>query len=118
MFRHSWITIVAVLVSFVFALLLQSALVRATIEDLSGKQPSFGDCIRIAVRYLLPTLGIGLLVALGAGLASIALLVPGIIVAWLVSGGASFDPEQLGVSRVSRSRLTQRAAGAVRLSLI
>ncbi|TKB39551.1 MAG: hypothetical protein E5W81_27170, partial [Mesorhizobium sp.] len=52
-------TVIAGLLSFVFALLLQSALVRATIEDLNGKRPTFGDCIQIAIRNLLPTLGIG-----------------------------------------------------------
>ena len=65
MFRNSYITIIAGLLSFVCALLLQSALVRATIEDLNGKRPSFGDCIQIAIRFLLPTLAIGLLVGLG-----------------------------------------------------
>lgn len=64
------------------SLLLQSSLVRAAIEDLNGKRPSFGDCIRVAIRNLLPTLGIGLLVGLGVGVASIALVVPGIIL-WL-----------------------------------
>ncbi|TIP97719.1 MAG: hypothetical protein E5X61_40330, partial [Mesorhizobium sp.] len=63
-------------------LLLQSALVRATIEDLNGKQPSVGDCIKIAVGCFLPTLGIGLLAVLGAGLGLILLIVPGIIL-WL-----------------------------------
>jgi len=82
MFRNSYITIIAGLLSFVCALLLQSALVRATIEDLNGKRPSFGDCIQIAIRFLLPTLAIGLLVGLGAGLGLMLLIVPGIIL-WL-----------------------------------
>lgn len=106
MFRNSSIAIAAGLVSFVLALLLQSSLVRATIEDLNGKRPSFGDCIQIAIRYLLPTLGIGLLVALGAGLASIALLVPGIILwlGWSVAIPVLIQ-ERLGVfGSMSRSR--------------
>jgi hypothetical protein len=77
MFRNSYITIIAGLLSFVCALL-----VRATIEDLNGKRPSFGDCIQIAIRFLLPTLAIGLLVGLGAGLGLMLLIVPGIIL-WL-----------------------------------
>ncbi|MGX5803925.1 hypothetical protein ACWGS9_22130 [Bradyrhizobium sp. Arg314] len=82
MFRNSYITVIAGLISFVCALLLQSALVRATIEDLNGKRPSFGDCIQMAIRFLLPTLAIGLLVGLGAGLGLMLLIVPGIIL-WL-----------------------------------
>lgn len=112
MFRNSSVSIVAGLISFILALLLQSALVRATIEDLNGKQPSFGDCIQIAIRYLLPTLGIGLLVGLGAGLASIALLVPGIILwlGWSVAVPVLIQ-ERLGVfGSMSRSRVLTKGS--------
>lgn len=94
------------IVFLIFSLLLQSSLVRATIEDLNGKRPAFGDCIQIAVRYLLPTLGIGLLVGLGVGFASIALLVPGIILwlGWSVAVPVLIQ-ERLGVfGSMSRSR--------------
>ena len=46
--RNSWVTFVAFFVSAIFGLLLQSALVRATIEDLNGKRPNIGDCRRTA----------------------------------------------------------------------
>jgi hypothetical protein len=112
MFRYSWITIVAGFLSFILALLLQSALVRATIEDLNGKRPSFGDCIQIAVRYLLPTLGIGLLVGLGAGLASIALLVPGIILwlGWSVAVPVLIQERQGVFGSMSRSRVLTKGS--------
>ncbi|WP_258051906.1 hypothetical protein [Mesorhizobium sp. INR15] len=95
------------LISFVLALLLQSALVRATIEDMNGKQPSFGDCLQIAVRYLLPTLGVGLLVALGAGLGALLLFVPGVMLwlGWCVAVPVLIQ-ERLGVfGSMSRSRV-------------
>jgi len=107
MFGNPWVTISASLISFVLALLLQSALVRATIEDLNGKRPTFGDCIQIAIRFLLPTLGIGLLVGLGSALAMIALVVPGIILwlGWSVSVPVLIQ-ERLGVfGSMSRSRV-------------
>ncbi|MER8633106.1 hypothetical protein NKH55_25565 [Mesorhizobium opportunistum] len=88
------------------SLLLQSSLVRAAIEDMNGKRPTFGDCIRVAIRNLLPTLGIGLLVGLGVGVASIALVVPGIILwlGWSVSIPVLIQ-ERLGVfGSMSRSR--------------
>ncbi|UCI06027.1 hypothetical protein [Mesorhizobium sp. B1-1-8] len=105
-FRNFYISIIAGLVAFVFALLLQAALMRATIEDLNGKQPSFGDCIQIAIRFLLPTLAIGLLVGIGAGIGLMLLIVPGIIL-WL--GWSMAVPvliqERLGVfGSMSRSR--------------
>jgi len=104
--RDSLFTVVFALVYFIFSLLLQSALVRATIEDLNGKKPGFGDCIQIAIQCLLPTLGIGILVALGVGLASVALLVPGIVLwlGWSVSVPVLVQ-ERLGVfGSMSRSR--------------
>jgi len=107
MFRNSSVSVVAGLISFIFSLLLQSALVRATIEDMNGKRPAFGDCVKIAISYLLPTLGIGFLVGLGAGLASLALLVPGIILwlGWSVAVPVLIQ-ERLGVlGSMSRSRV-------------
>jgi hypothetical protein len=112
MFWNSSVGIAAGLISFILSLLLQSALVRATIEDLNGKRPSFGDCIQIAIRYLLPTLGIGLLVVLGAGLASLALLVPGIILwlGWSVAIPVLIQ-ERLGVlGSMSRSRVLTKGS--------
>jgi hypothetical protein len=112
MFWNSSFGIAAGLISFILSLLLQSALVRATIEDLNGKRPSFGDCIQIAIRYLLPTLGIGLLVVLGAGLASLALLVPGIILwlGWSVAIPVLIQ-ERLGVlGSMSRSRVLTKGS--------
>ncbi|MDX8481077.1 hypothetical protein RFN28_21830 [Mesorhizobium sp. VK24D] len=104
--RDSLLTIVITLLYFILSLLLQSALVRATIEDLNGKKPDFGDSVQIAIRCLLPTIGIGLLVALGAGAASVALFVPGIILwlGWSVSVPVLVQ-ERLGVfGSMSRSR--------------
>ncbi|MER9415546.1 hypothetical protein NKI95_06110 [Mesorhizobium sp. M0306] len=75
-------TIVAVLVSMTLSAILQAALVRAAIEDLNGKRPSIGDCLKTAISLLLPVIGIALLVSLGAAAGAMLLLVPGIIL-WL-----------------------------------
>lgn len=60
----SWTAGLAGLISFLLALLLQSALIRGTIEDLSGKRPSLGDCISTAISVLVPVLGFAILAAL------------------------------------------------------
>ncbi|TIP07419.1 MAG: hypothetical protein E5X90_19990, partial [Mesorhizobium sp.] len=102
----SYLSILAGLISFVFTLLLQSSLVRATVEDLNGRRPSFGDSVQIAIRFLLPTLAIGLLVGIGSALAMIALIVPGIILwlGWSMSVPVLIQ-ERLGVfGSMSRSR--------------
>ncbi|WP_292261906.1 hypothetical protein [Mesorhizobium sp.] len=97
---------VIVILYLVLAVLLQSSLVRVAIEDMNGKKPTFGDSIATAIRFLLPTVAIGLLVALGVGAASIALLVPGIILGlgWSVAIPVLIQ-ERLGVfGSMSRSR--------------
>ncbi|CAH2402243.1 hypothetical protein [Mesorhizobium escarrei] len=126
---NSSISIAFGLIYFVLALLFQSSLVRATIEDLNGKRPAIGDCIQIALRCMFPTLGIALVVFLTmifavvvtmfvAGLfipvfgapiafiAFIALLVPGIMLLLGVSVSIPvLIQERLGVfGSMSRSR--------------
>jgi uncharacterized membrane protein len=105
-FGNFYLSIVAGLVSFVFTLLLQSSLVRATIEDLNGRRPSFGDCVQIAIRFLLPTLAIGLLVAFGSALAMLALIVPGIVLwlGWSMSVPVLIQERQGVFGSMSRSR--------------
>ena len=61
---YSAVSVIASLIIFVLALLVQAALVRGAIEDLNGKRPVIGDCIQIALRSFFPTLGIGILVIL------------------------------------------------------
>jgi hypothetical protein len=123
--NYSVVSLIAGLIIFALALLVQAALVRATIEDLNGKRPAVGDCMQIALRSFLPTLGIGILVMLtlvvavfvmaflgwlipivglliGLGLA----LIPAFI--WLLSVSVSVPiavQERLGVfGSISRSR--------------
>ncbi|WP_217570175.1 hypothetical protein [Mesorhizobium sp. GbtcB19] len=104
--RNSSASVIGGLVAFVCSLLLQSALVRATIEDLNGKRPSFGDCIQIAIRFLLPTLAIGLLVYFGSILAMVALIVPGIILwlGWSMSVPVLIQERRGVFGSMSRSR--------------
>ncbi|MDX8469142.1 hypothetical protein RFM26_25935 [Mesorhizobium sp. VK23B] len=106
MLRNSYLSIFAGLISFIFTLLLQSSLVRATIEDLNGRRPSFGDSVQIAIRFLLPTLAIGLLVGIGSALAMIALIVPGIILwlGWSMSVPVLIQERQGVFGSMSRSR--------------
>ncbi len=78
---------------------------RATIEDLNGKRVSFGDCVQIAIRFLLPTLAIGILVTIGLTIGFMLLIVPGVILAlgWSMSVPVLIQ-ERLGVfGSMSRS---------------
>ena len=69
----------AFLIYLVFASILQAALVRATIEDLNGQQPTFADSLSRAVAVLLPIIGLSILIYLGMALGFMLLIVPGII---------------------------------------
>ena len=77
---YSALSIVASLIIFVLALLVQAVLVRAAIEDLNGKRPVIGDCIQIALRSFFPTLGIGILVIITLVVAVFVM----VFISWLI----------------------------------
>jgi len=56
-----------------------SAMVHATLEHVAGRPIRIGESLRVGLRRFFPVLGVGIVVGLAAGLASIALLVPGLI---------------------------------------
>lgn len=110
MMANPWVPALGGLISFVLALLLQSALIRATIEDLSGKRPVMGDCISTAISVLLPALGIAILVGLGVMIGLTLLIVPGIILflRWCVAVPVLVQERQGVLASIGRSAaLTQ-----------
>ncbi|MBA1144831.1 hypothetical protein [Mesorhizobium neociceri] len=77
---YSAVSVIASLIIFVLALLVQAALVRGAIEDLNGKRPVIGDCIQIALRSFFPTLGIGILVIITLVVAVFVM----VFISWLI----------------------------------
>ena len=107
---NPWVPALGGLISLVLALLLQSALIRGTIEDLSGKRPVLGDCIATAISVFLPALGIAILVGLGITIGFILLIVPGIILflRWVVAVPVLVQERQGVLGSMGRSAaLTQ-----------
>ena len=89
--------IVAIIVTpLALMFILQAALVRAAIEDLGGKQPYFGDCLGTGLVVALPVMGMSILIALCVGLATLLLIVPGVMIysRWFASVP---DPVSIGV---------------------
>jgi hypothetical protein len=91
-------SLVALLVLITGGLVLQAAITRASVDELSGKKVSIGAALSSGVAVALPLLGFGLLFGLGVGLGFVLLIVPGLYLAtlWLVSGPI-IVVERLGV---------------------
>jgi hypothetical protein len=68
----------------VLASILQAALVRTTIEDLNGQQPTFGDSLSRGLAVLLPIIGLSILMYLGVAIGFMLIIIPGIylLVRW------------------------------------
>ena len=66
-------------VGFVLRLLTQAVIVHAAFQDMRGRPVSVGESLRVAISRLLPILGVIIVVGLGVFAASLALIVPGII---------------------------------------
>jgi hypothetical protein len=67
--------------------ILQGALTRAAVDDLSGAGVKFGAAIGDGFRYFLPLFIVAILVTLGVWIGLILLIVPGIILAlrWAIT---------------------------------
>ncbi|MBP6011454.1 MAG: glycerophosphoryl diester phosphodiesterase membrane domain-containing protein [Alphaproteobacteria bacterium] len=106
----SVIALVGALLSLVAGMVLQGALTRAAVDDLSGKGVNLGAALSTGLAILLPMIGLGLLMGLGIGIGMILLIVPGVYLAlcWLVSAPVLVI-ERLGImASIQRSTaLTQ-----------
>lgn len=106
------IAVVTVLLSIIFAMLTQGALVRATAAHSEGREASFGESAMAGLRVVVPLFLLGLLLALGVGLGFVLLIVPGIILylMWAVAAPALVE-EGTGVfESFSRSAYLTKGA--------
>lgn len=69
------------LVYMALSSILQAALVRATIQDLNGQKPTFGDALSRALALLVPIIGLSILMSLGIGIGFMLLIIPGLYLA-------------------------------------
>lgn len=84
-FRTIGITAGAWLAFLISAFVLQAAVVHGTVADLNGRRAPIGACISTGFRHFLPLIGIALLYGLYVGVGLILLIVPGIIIAVMMS---------------------------------
>ena len=91
---------------------LQVAITRATVSDLVGERPRFAACLKSGITLFLPMIGLTIVAGLGVTLASLLLVVPGIMlfVAWSVAVPA-YVQERVGISAsLGRSRTLTKGA--------
>jgi hypothetical protein len=82
-----WIIVAGVVVTMLFAVVSQGALVRATMTASQGEKARFGECLATAFQRLLPLIGLTLVSGIAFVFAVILLVVPAIILAtiWYVA---------------------------------
>jgi hypothetical protein len=94
-----------VIIALIANALLQAALIRGTVVDLSGGKPEFSDCINTSISAILPLIGIGLVSGIGIAFGMLLLIVPGVILAlmWSVATPAYIEERQGVMASLSRS---------------
>jgi hypothetical protein len=90
--------ILSVIVLTLAGFVLQAALTRASVDDLSGKGVSIGAALSTGVAMMLPLFGLGIIMGLGIGVGMLLLIVPGIFLAlmWIVASPV-LVVERLGI---------------------
>lgn len=78
------------LVALITSLILQGALIHATVQDANGRKASVGDALATGLRNFLPLLGVGILFGLAIAVGFVFLIVPGVMLAcaWCVASPA------------------------------
>lgn len=81
------VTIVGAIITMATAFILQGALTRAAVDDLSGSGVKFGAAVGDGLRYFFPLFIVAILVMLGIWIGLILLIIPGIILAlrWAIT---------------------------------
>jgi hypothetical protein len=76
----------AAIIGLLFQLVAMAAVLQATFQDLRGRQVNMGTSIMHGLKRFFPLIGGVLLIALGAGLGLVLLVIPGImlIVRWYI----------------------------------
>jgi hypothetical protein len=85
-----WVTFGGAVVALVTTYILQGALTRAAVDDLSGRGVRLGAAIGDGFANFFPLFIVAILVGLGVGLGFIALIVPALVLAvrWAVAAPA------------------------------
>ncbi len=95
---------IILVVEILLGYIVTAALVYGTIQDLRNDRASVGDCLSKGLALMFPVLGVAIVSGLITGLATLAFVIPGIIVAimlWVVVPVAVI--ERRGLNSLPRS---------------
>lgn len=103
---------ISVLVSVFLSMLVQGALVRATVAHAEGRRATIGESAAAGARAALPLFGLALLTALGVAIGMVLLIVPGVIlyVMWSVAAPALVEEHRGVFDSFARSRALTKGA--------
>ncbi len=87
------------LVIIITTFVLQSVLIHASLRDRSNGKVSIGESLAAVLNVIFPLAGLAILLGLGVGLASILLVVPGLMLAtaWAVATPSYLNEPRVGV---------------------
>lgn len=115
--RASSIAVIAVSIAsfaiyMLLSMLVQGALVRATLAHTQGEKASFAQCIGTGLSMAVPLIGLTLLLVLAVMAGMLLLLVPGVIlfIMWSVAAPALVAEESGVFAALSRSRYLTKGA--------
>lgn len=93
-------------IGIVISAITQGALVRATIAHSNGRESSFAESISAGLTVIVPLFLTGLVSAIGIGLATILLIVPGVMLycAWVVATPVVVEERLWPLAALERSR--------------
>ncbi len=100
------------LINFIFAMIAQGALVRATVAHLDGRKAGFGESVAAAMRVLFWLILLAIAIALSVWVGLLFLLVPGIMlyVIWSVASPALVEERGGVIGALGRSRRLTKGA--------
>lgn len=109
------------LLNMLLAQVLTGALTYGVVQRLRGKAPGLGEILNQGMRSFLPVLGTGLLAGILIGLATLCLIVPGVILSilWYVALPMVVMEGTAGMPAMKRSReLIRGSAWVVFLAMV
>lgn len=98
------------IVSFLLGYLVTAVLVYGTIRELRGNRASIGDCIKSGLAVLLPVIGVAIVAGLITVVATVLLIIPGIIafvVLWVAIPAAVVERPGVFASLSRSAELTK-----------